>query len=86
MSYSSSHSLRAGISGIESRWEGNFPHPSTLALGPTKPPINGYQVSFLGVQKPARGVDQPPSSSAEVKQRAELYLYSSSGPSWPVIK
>jgi hypothetical protein len=27
----------------------------------------------------------PPSSSARVKERVELYLYSPSGPSWPVI-
>jgi hypothetical protein len=27
---------------------------------------------------------QPPTSSAEVKERLELYFYSSSGPSWPV--
>jgi hypothetical protein len=25
--------------GIESRWEHDFPHPSTSALGPTQPPI-----------------------------------------------
>jgi hypothetical protein len=27
----------------------------------------------------------PPPSSAEVKERVELYLYSPSGPSWPVL-
>ena len=32
-----------------------------------------------------RGADHPPSSSAEVKERVELYLYSPSGPSWPVL-
>jgi hypothetical protein len=31
------------------------------------------------------GVDHPPTSSAEVKDRVELYLYSTSGPSWIVI-
>jgi hypothetical protein len=30
-------------------------------------------------------VDHPPSSSAEVKERVQLYLYSPSGPLWPVI-
>jgi hypothetical protein len=41
--------------------------------------------SFPGVQRPGRGVDHPPTSSAEVKVRVELYLYFPSGPSWPVI-
>jgi len=40
---------------------------------------------FPGVKRPGRGVDHLPLSSAEVKERVELYLYSSSGPSWPVI-
>jgi len=41
--------------------------------------------SFSGVQQPGRGVDHPPSPSAEVKERAELYLYSPFGHSWPVL-
>jgi hypothetical protein len=31
------------------------------------------------------GVDHPYPSSARVKERVELYLYSPSGPSWPVL-
>ena len=31
--------------------------------------------SFLGVKRPGRGVDHPPPSSADVKERVELYLY-----------
>jgi hypothetical protein len=46
---------------------------------------NGYQASFSGVKRPGRGVDHPPQFSAEVKERVELYLYSHSGPSWPVL-
>jgi len=34
---------------------------------------------------PGRGIDHPPPSRAEVKERVELYLYSPSGPSWPVL-
>jgi len=41
-------------------------------------------VSFPGVKRPWRGADHPP-SSAEVEERVELYLYSPSGPSWPVL-
>jgi hypothetical protein len=41
--------------------------------------------SFPELKRPGRGVDHPFSSSAEVKERVELYLYSLSGPSWPVI-
>jgi hypothetical protein len=41
--------------------------------------------SFPGVKRPGRGVDHPPSPSAEVKERVELYLYSPSRPSWLVL-
>ena len=46
---------------------------------------NGYWVSTPGVKRPGRGVDHPPVSSAEVKERLELCLYSPSGPSWPLL-
>jgi hypothetical protein len=38
-----------------------------------------------GVNRPERGVDHPPAPSVDVKERVELYLYSPSGPSRPVI-
>jgi hypothetical protein len=42
--------------------------------------------SFSGVQPIGRGVKHPPqSSSSEVKERVELYLYSSSVSTWQVI-
>jgi len=41
---------------------------------------------FPEVKRQGRGVDHPPSSGAEVKERAELYLYSPSGVSWPVLR
>ena len=31
------------------------------------------------------GVGHPPPTSAEVKERVELYIYSSFGSSWPVL-
>ena len=43
-----------------------------------------YQVSYPGVKRPGRGADNPLLSSAEVKERVKLYLYSPSGPSRPV--
>jgi len=51
-------------------------HPASCTMG------NG---SFPGVRRPGRDVDHPPRSSAEVKERVELYLYSPAGPSWPVL-
>jgi len=41
--------------------------------------------SLPGVKRLGRGVDHPPPSSTEVKERVELYLHSSFGLSWPVI-
>jgi hypothetical protein len=32
-----------------------------------------------------RGVNHPPASSDQVKERVELYLYTPVGPSWPVL-
>ena len=52
--------------------------------GPTSLLCDEYRVHFSGVKRPGPGVDHPPSFSAEVKERLELYLYSS-GSSWPVI-
>jgi len=51
-------------------------HPASCTVGTW---------SFLGVKRLGRGVDQPPPSSAEVKERAEQYLFSPYGPLWPVL-
>jgi len=52
--------------------------------GPPSPLNNGYRVFPAG--KTAGAWRWPPTpSSAGVKERVELYLYSTSGPSWPVI-
>ena len=46
---------------------------------------NLYRISFPGGKAAGRGVNLPPSSSAEVKERVQLYLYSLSALSWPVL-
>ena len=80
-------STRYGLDcpGIGSRFRRDFAHPSRPAPGPTQPPIQWLPALFPGVKRSGRGVDHLPPSSAEVKERVELYLYSSSGPSWPVL-
>jgi hypothetical protein len=77
--------LRAGRSGdripVGARFSAPFQtgsdaHPATYTMGTG---------SFPGVTRPGRGVDHPSPSSAKVKERVELYLYSPSGPSWLVL-
>jgi len=50
-------------------------HPASYTMGTG---------SYPGVKRSGRGVDHPPASSVEVKERLELYLHSSL-PSWSVI-
>jgi len=50
-----------------------------MALGPTLPPVDGYQVSFPGLKWLGCGVHHSPYSSTEVKERVELYLFSPLG-------
>ena len=56
-----------------SQWGRDFLHPYTPALGPTQPSIQW--VPRL-----------PPPFIFKVKERIEIYLYSPSGTSWPVIR
>jgi len=51
-------------------------HPASYSMGTG---------SFPGVKRPERGVDNPPPPSAEETKTIQLYLYSPSGPSWPVL-
>ena len=73
---------------IESRWRRDFPHRSRPAMWPTQPPIQWVPGCFPagGVNRPRRGVNHPPPFSAEVKERVEVYLCFTSGPSWPVLR
>ena len=80
-----SDSLRAERSGnripvggeiFRTRPDRPWVHPASYTMG-TGP--------FPGVKRPGRGVEHPHPSGAEVKERVELYLYSLSGLSWPVL-
>ena len=80
------YQLSYGLDGprIESQWGRDFPYrPIPRVLPASYTTGTG---SFLGVKRPKRGVDHPPRSSAEVKERVEPHLYSPSGPSWPVLR
>jgi len=55
---------------------GSEAHPASYTMG---------TASFPGVKRLGLGFDHPLPSSAEVKERVELYLYSPSGPLWPVL-
>jgi len=55
---------------------GPWAHPASYTMG------TGY---FPVVNRPGRGLDHLKPSSAEVEERVELYPYSPSGPTWPVM-
>jgi hypothetical protein len=63
----------------------DLPYPSRPALGPTQPPTQCVPGLSPGLKRSGRGVDHPPTSSAEAEGRVELYIYSRSGPSWPIL-
>ena len=71
--------------GIRSRWGKIFRNRPNWPLRAPSLLCSGYRVLFLGVKRPGRGAYHPPSTSAEVRGRVELYLFSSCGPSWPVV-
>ena len=58
--------------GIESRWGARF--SASVQTGSEANPAS-YTMgtgSFPGVKRPGRGVDHPPPSGAEIKERVEL--------------
>jgi hypothetical protein len=64
--------------GIESPWGRGFAHPSRSALGPINYAVRWVQGLFARGKANGtwRGVDNSPPSSAEVKERVELYVFS----------
>ena len=71
--------------GIESRWGASFSAPVRNDPGAHPTYYTMGTGSFPGVKRPGRGIGHPTTYCAEVKERVELYLYSTSEPSWPVI-
>jgi hypothetical protein len=75
-----------GVLGFDSRRRLGiffFTTLSRTALGPTQPPIQWVPGALsLGLKLPEREADHSPPSSAEVKERVELYLHSPNTPSW----
>ena len=63
--------------GIESRWGARYSAPVQTGPGAHPAFCTIGTGSIPGVKRPGRGVDHPHPSSAEVKKRVELYLYSS---------
>ena len=80
-----SDSLRAGRSGNRSPLGTRFSAPVQTGPG-AHPPIHTMDTgSFPGEKRPGRGVHHPPPSSAEVKEKIEVYINSPSRPSWRVL-
>jgi hypothetical protein len=67
--------------GIETRWEAKF--SAAVHAGPEAHPVSYTRGpgSVLWVKRPGLGVDHTP-TSADLRERLELHLYS---PSWPVL-
>ena len=80
-----SDSLRAGRSGDRIPVVARF--SATLQTGPGAhlAPVQRVPGLSVGSKATRRGVNHQSTSSAEVKERVELYLYSASGASLPVF-
>ena len=78
---------RYGLDGprTESRCLSRFSAPVQICPGANPASYTMGNGSLPVVKRPGHGVDHPPPSSAEVKERVEIYLYSPSGHSWPVL-
>jgi len=62
--------------GIEYRWWRIFRTCPDRPWGPPSLLYNGYRVFPVGKVRPGRDADPSSPSTAEVKKRVELYLYS----------
>jgi hypothetical protein len=82
-----SESLRPGRSGDRIPLWARFSAPVQTGPGAHSASYTVGTGFLLRVKRPRGGGGHPPppQSSAEVKERVELYLCSTSGPSWPVL-
>ena len=73
--HGTSVSLWTGQSGDRIPVEARFSAP--IQTSPEDHPASNTMGtgSFPGVKRPGRGTDHPPSPSAEIKERVELYYY-----------
>ena len=76
--------LRTNCPGIECLWGRDFPYPSRQVLEPTQPPIQWVTGLSRG-KPPGTWIDHTPPCSTGVKERVELYKYSSYWPSCSVL-
>jgi len=81
----SGYLLRAGQSRDRIPVGVRFSAPSRVALETTHSPAEWVPGPFPRDEAAGHGVDHPPPSSAEFKERVELCLYSASGSSWPIL-
>ena len=71
--------------GIESRWGRDLSAPVQTGPGAYPASCTMSTGSLPGVKRPGRGADHPPLSKCRGQERVGLYLYTPSGPSWPVM-
>ena len=70
---------------LKFRWGRDFPQTSKTALGFTQPTAQWVSYLFPGGKAAEMWRWSPTPSNPEVKERAELYLYYPSTPSWRVV-
>ena len=80
-----SNSLQAGRSGDQIPVGARYPAPIQTGPGAHPASYTKGTGSFPAVKQLGRGIEHPPTSSTDVKESVEIYLYFPSGPLWPVL-